>query len=95
MLHVQRQKVLDALLWLKQNNKKYYGDIEISNVALQRLPEDDIPAQLKAVIRTTVNEKIVDEENDGYVPVEEDICPDADDNNNFGLFFFFVDVRCH
>ena len=37
---------------------KYYGDIEISDLLLQQLPEDDIPDQLKAMIHMTDNEKI-------------------------------------
>lgn len=47
---------------------KYYGDIEISDLLLQQLPEDDIPDQLKAMIHMTDNEKIVDKENESYVP---------------------------
>ncbi len=55
---------------------------------LQQLLENDIPDQLKVVIRTTDNEKIVDEENDGYVLVEEDVCARSDGNNHFGFFIF-------
>ena len=88
LLRVRREKVWNALVWLKQNNTKYYGNIEISEVTLRQLPEDDIPDQLKAVIRTTDNEKIVDEENDGYVPIEEDVCARSDGNNDFGLSVF-------
>jgi len=40
---VRRQVVLDALLWLKENNPRYYGDIEISAPHMDSLPEDDIP----------------------------------------------------
>ena len=89
LLRVRREKVRNALVWLKRNNPKYYGDVEISDLILQQLPEDDIPDQLKAVIRTTDNEKIVDEENDGYVPVEEDVCAQGfDGHDQFGSFFF-------
>jgi hypothetical protein len=37
--HVRAQKVKDALIWLKANNR-YYRDIEISNENLALLPED-------------------------------------------------------
>ena len=68
LLHVWHEKVWNALVWFKQNNMKYYGDIEISDLLLQQLPEDDIPDQLKAMIHMTDNEKIVDKENESYVP---------------------------
>ena len=42
---VRRERVLSALLWLKQNNK-CYSDIHISQDALQRLPENDVPPDL-------------------------------------------------
>ncbi|KAI0085329.1 hypothetical protein BDY19DRAFT_868979, partial [Irpex rosettiformis] len=43
---VRRHQVREALLWLKENNQKYYGDIEIHQGRLESLPEDDIPIEI-------------------------------------------------
>ncbi|KAG1836484.1 hypothetical protein F4604DRAFT_1518694, partial [Suillus subluteus] len=43
---VRRQVVFNALRWLKTNNTKYYGDIEISNSRIEELPEDDVPPEI-------------------------------------------------
>ena len=42
---VRQSKVLNALVWLKANNR-FYHDIEIDYNHLSTLPEDDIPASL-------------------------------------------------
>ncbi|KAJ7103451.1 hypothetical protein B0H15DRAFT_919234 [Mycena belliarum] len=44
-LHVRRQRVFEALLWLKDNNSLYSG-INISKEQLQLLPEDDVPEEI-------------------------------------------------
>lgn len=44
-LRVRRDKVLNALQWLQQNNP-FYTNITIDHVAVQQLPFDDIPAEL-------------------------------------------------
>ncbi|KAI9566518.1 hypothetical protein HD554DRAFT_1979660, partial [Boletus coccyginus] len=46
MFRVRWQVVLDALQWLKQNNPKYYGDMEISERRIEDLPEDNIPQEI-------------------------------------------------
>ncbi|KAI5985260.1 hypothetical protein EDD15DRAFT_2176074 [Pisolithus albus] len=51
MFRVRRQAVCNALLWLKRNNPKYYGNIEISDERLQTLPQDDVPTEISGVIR--------------------------------------------
>ena len=76
----RRSAVADCCVIYWRNNTKYHGDI-VGDVALQQLPEVDIPEQLKMVIRTTDDEKIVDEENDGYVPVEREVCAGVDSDN--------------
>jgi hypothetical protein len=38
------------LIWLKQNNPKYYCDVNIDWEALNSLPEDDVPPELLKVI---------------------------------------------
>ena len=42
---VNRQKVLSALLWLKQNNP-YYRSIEIDYAIIEQLPENDVPREI-------------------------------------------------
>ncbi|KAK2462221.1 hypothetical protein APHAL10511_005760, partial [Amanita phalloides] len=73
LLHVWRVKVYVALVWLKKNNLKYFGDVEIDENMLQQLPEDDMPEELLAIVQTTNDEHIIDEEHGGYVPVTEDL----------------------
>ena len=42
---VRRQKVLEAITWLKDDNP-FYADIQIDYEALHRLPIDGIPSEL-------------------------------------------------
>jgi hypothetical protein len=56
----------------KENNSKYYGDIEISASRIQNLPEDDIPEEFLGIVRQSTETGIIDQESDGYVPVDED-----------------------
>ena len=65
---VRRQAVHDALCWLKANNPKYYGDMEVSASELAQLPVDDVPDQIMAIIRQTEDVGVIDKENDSYVP---------------------------
>ncbi|KAF9230628.1 hypothetical protein BU15DRAFT_22281, partial [Melanogaster broomeanus] len=46
MFRVRRHIVCEALLWLKANNPTYYGNIEVDEGRLQRLPEDDVPEEI-------------------------------------------------
>ncbi|KIN95600.1 hypothetical protein M404DRAFT_100163, partial [Pisolithus tinctorius Marx 270] len=70
--HVHRDTVRDALLWLKKNNTKYYGDIQISSQRLDALPTDDVPLEISSVLRQSEDVHIVDEEGEGYVPMDDD-----------------------
>ena len=79
---VRRQAVVDALLWLKSNNPKYYGDIDISDERLASLPEDDVPVELSSTIRQSEDTDIIDREHSGYVHDE-----DQDDLNRNGKSF--------
>ena len=72
-MRVRRDNVRAALLWLKRENQKYYGNIEISEERVASLPDDDVPNVLMKVVRTTDNESIINLENAGYVPTEEDL----------------------
>ncbi|KIO05456.1 hypothetical protein M404DRAFT_54843, partial [Pisolithus tinctorius Marx 270] len=67
-----RDAVRDALLWLKENNLKYYCDIEVSSQRLDTLPIDDVPLEISGVVRQSEDMHIVDEEGEGYVPMDDD-----------------------
>jgi hypothetical protein len=67
---VRRQVVFDALSWLKKNNPKYYGDIEISASHIQDLPGDDVPDEIISIIRQSTDVGIINQESDGYVPLD-------------------------
>ncbi|KIK29098.1 hypothetical protein PISMIDRAFT_6979 [Pisolithus microcarpus 441] len=75
---VRRHAVQEVLQWLMTNNPKYYGAIEISRERLQSLPEDDVPVEISSVIRQSDDVGIVEQESEGYVPVdneEADVVP--------------------
>ena len=67
---VRRAVVMAALLWLKHNNAKYYGDIEINTERLANLPEDDVPEEIHSLVRQREDMGVLDEESNGYVPRE-------------------------
>ncbi|THG92828.1 hypothetical protein EW026_g8214 [Hermanssonia centrifuga] len=75
---VRRQSVFEALQWLKKNNLKYYGNIQISPERIAALPEDDVPDEVLGVVRQSEDEGVVDQESDGYVPTEEESPADSD-----------------
>jgi hypothetical protein len=68
---VRRKAVARALDWLKANNPKYYGEIEVSMERLQELPEDGVPLEIEAVIHETTDTTLVEEESTGYVMEHE------------------------
>ncbi len=63
---VRRNHVGEALLWLKEHNKKYYGDIEIERARLEALPDDDVPVEIFANIRQDATEGMATRESAGY-----------------------------
>lgn len=65
---VRRGHITAALRWLRKNNPKYYGHIQISEEVLQSLPEDDVPQEIMTIIRHSPDASIVDAEAAGYVP---------------------------
>lgn len=69
---VRRQVVLNALICLKRINTRYYGDVIISDDALQALPLDDVPKELVQTILQETDETVLDYENDTYVPIDEE-----------------------
>jgi len=68
---VCHQVVLEALSWLKVNNTKYYQDIKKSPTRIQTLPEDDVPEEITAIICQSEDVGVLEEENDSYVPQDE------------------------
>ena len=69
---VCHQVVFEALCWLKDNNRKYYSNIEIDPERLHRLLEDDVPIEILSVIHQSDNTGLVNQESAGYVPVDGD-----------------------
>ncbi|KAG9103234.1 hypothetical protein FRC07_010054 [Ceratobasidium sp. 392] len=68
MLRVRRDAVGDALRWLQQHNKKYYGDIIIDTDRLNALPPDNIPEAITRGFRYESNESMAEDEYYGYKP---------------------------
>lgn len=78
--------MFEALQWLKENNKKYYGDIEINPGRIAQLPEDDVPLEVLGVMRQSTDTGIVNQESDGYIPM--------DDGGTLGEFDETIGVAC-
>lgn len=74
---VRRDVVSEALLWLKAHNP-LYAALDISDEALARLPVDDIPLELEAVIRQEEDPSLRMRESDTYLPTEVDDREDGD-----------------
>ena len=70
---VRRQVVWQALIWLKENNPKYYGEIELSPERLSELPENDIPLEVTSIVKENRDVDVVDEESGGYVRETSDV----------------------
>jgi len=61
LFRVRRQVVLEALVWLKDHNPKYYGDVIIDAERLSALPEDDVPLEISSIVRQSTDLGIVDQ----------------------------------
>ena len=57
---VRRHQVLEAVLWLKTNNP-YFKDVEIDQEAIESLPENGIPSDLRYVESELCTNEIQDE----------------------------------
>jgi hypothetical protein len=68
---VRRRAIADALQWLKENNQKYYGKIELDPQRLRALPEEDIPQEIIDIVHQSDDVGVIDQESDGYIPSEE------------------------
>ncbi|KAJ3568696.1 hypothetical protein NP233_g5549 [Leucocoprinus birnbaumii] len=71
LLKVRRQRVRDALAWLKANNP-LYSNIVMSEERLQQLPEDGIPTEIMATARFSTDLDSVMREHETYVPQDND-----------------------
>ena len=89
-LRVNRRRVHDALLWLKQNNPIYHHII-ISVDRLNELPLDDIPQEIRSLMKHSDDFLQFADENDGYVPACDDksdhLC-DGDNGTRLPAYFY-------
>jgi len=69
MLHVQRHKIREALLWLKAHNLMY-KDIIISEEQLEALPENGTPNEILSTAKYSTDMESVTREHKGYVPLD-------------------------
>ncbi|QRV95124.1 Helitron helicase-like domain at N-terminus [Ceratobasidium sp. AG-Ba] len=67
MFCVRRDLLVDALLWLKNNNQKYYGDIEIDSERLAELPVNGVPQAVQVNFRFETDDTMIEAESGGYV----------------------------
>ena len=65
ILTVRRQRVLDALVWLKENNV-LYGHISLDKHIIAALPYDDIPESLWETLDHISDDKNALAEREGY-----------------------------
>jgi len=70
-LRIRRQRVRNALLWLKENNP-LYTDIIISEERLEQVVEDGVPDEILCGMRYCDDIEAVDRERAGYVPEDDD-----------------------
>jgi hypothetical protein len=70
-LRVRRQRVREALVWLKANNS-LYEKIVICEKRLEELVQDGIPTEILSTMRYSDDIEAVDRERAGYVPDDED-----------------------
>ncbi|CEL62289.1 DNA repair and recombination protein pif1, mitochondrial OS=Schizosaccharomyces pombe (strain 972 / ATCC 24843) GN=pif1 PE=1 SV=1 [Rhizoctonia solani AG-1 IB] len=67
IFRVRRDNVAEALLWLKENNPKYYGNINIDSSRLNELPVNDVPDEIKINMRQEEYPAFITTESEGYV----------------------------
>lgn len=82
-LRVRRQRVREALVWLKQNNP-IYRDIIISDEMIALLPEDDIPRQILETTKYSSDTSAFERERSGYVVSDDDDLNGHDDREFVG-----------
>lgn len=77
-LHVQREQVQRALLWLKNNNL-LYQDITICDDHLQQLPINAVLCQLIESARYSSDTSALEQERSGYVIANDEDHTEYDD----------------
>ena len=70
-LRVNRNRVRDTLEWLQKNNP-FYANIDISVDRLSKLPTDRVPIEISSLAQHLVDETLLANERDGYVPEDEE-----------------------
>src|SRR6201996_2120565 len=70
-LRVNRNRVWQALQWLKENNP-IYETIVISAECLNDLPGDGFPIEILSLVKTSSDTNLLAEEHDDYVPGDFD-----------------------
>ncbi|KAG2336078.1 hypothetical protein BDR05DRAFT_978863 [Suillus weaverae] len=71
LLSVNRNRVKNALIFLKTQNH-LYNDIIISEENLNLLPEDGLPLELFTIIKHSDQEHLLEQEREGYVIGDDD-----------------------
>ncbi|KAF7328015.1 ATP-dependent DNA helicase [Mycena kentingensis (nom. inval.)] len=68
---VRRGRVLQALRWLRANNR-LYECVEISDSRLAELPEDGVPEEISSNVRYSDDVDAAQREHASYVPLDDD-----------------------
>lgn len=100
---VRRGAILRALLWMKSNNPKYYGNIDINYDVLNRLPPNDdpgdVPSELLQWVRQSEDVHAVHREEGGYVQsdgiefLESDLSQVPDHRTSSCLYMIYFDIN--
>ncbi|KAF7288210.1 ATP-dependent DNA helicase [Mycena chlorophos] len=76
IFEVRRQRVHDALVWLKTHNP-LYANINIDAGRLLALPDGGVPEEIYLNARYNPDASIIEREHAGYVPLDEDPDPNS------------------
>jgi hypothetical protein len=71
-LWVRRQRVREALIWLKANNP-VYADITISDEQLEQLTENGVPNEILATMKHSDDVHELEQEQASYIPDDDDV----------------------
>ena len=67
VLTVRKEKVIQALRWLKKHNI-LYQKVNINLQNINQLPEDDVPECIMSTLEQKLGEEETQSERDGYAP---------------------------
>jgi hypothetical protein len=71
LFRVRRNYLWKALVWLKEHNSRFYGDIRIYSRRLSSLPLDGVPEEILSISRHSDDMRVVERGNDSHIPVME------------------------